>query len=398
MRIPDGPNGRPCVSVSQLRTYGAPGFDLDNFESARGCPRQYKARYVTKEAKRDDAGVLRYGTVIHKAFEVAEAETMSPEDALERVWDPMLGQEWFAEAVEDLRKYMERPAGVMGNYSVIASEAHLVAPLFTHEKYGPIDFQGYVDEVSLDARDPYLLHLRDFKTNRQPPSVMDVKRDAQGKGYTWLTLQNLDQLMPGSDPDRVRVVFHLDAIKWAELPPVYFDAHDLDEWHAWMVAVVRAILDDEEAKPHVNPGCASCPVRDTCPAFQALPNGAADLLAVKPDDRDRLVAWRDRANAMRLLLKHAVDEADGRFVDDAKQLGGLTAGGYRWEPETVWETHVDTRGLHDLLGERFYDAVSPTKAALTRITAGDPALQDAALALFRSVPAGTTIKRKKDQG
>ena len=396
MKIPEV-GGRMTVSVSQLRTYGAAGFDLDNFEGARGCPRQYKARYVDKTAPRQEADVLNYGTIIHRALELMETEPQTPEDALSKVWKVQMGADWWAEAVEDLRRYLERPASPLSNYAVIATEKHLTAELYVDPDFGPVDFQGYIDAVAVDYHTPNLLHVVDFKTNRQPPSVDDVRADAQGKGYSWLALQNAGQLVHGAAPEDIKVVFHLDAIKWRELPPIHFSAHDLDMWHGWMVAVVRAILRDEEAKPIINPGCAHCPVAASCPAYQALPDKAAALLRVKPDDRDELARWAVKVNDMRLLLEKAFKRANEDFSADASQLGEVVAGGQRWAPEVQWANAPDTRQLHRVLGDRFYDAVTVTKAGIERATAGDPTTAEAALECIRREPVGTKIRRSKEK-
>jgi hypothetical protein len=396
MRIPAGPNGLPTVSASQLRTYGAPGFELEEFEASRGCPRQYKARYIDKIVKRSTDDVLLDGGIIHKAFELLEQEPQSPEDALMKAWDIRLGDQWYAEALEDLRRYMDRPSNPRDRYYTLATEKHLTALLYVDEDFGPIYFQGYVDVISVDPDLPSLLHLVDYKTNRTPPSVDDIRKDAQGKAYCWLALQNADELLPGRE--NVRVVFHLDAIKWSELPPVYFNEADLEAWHSWAVAVVRHILRDEAAEPVINPGCARCPVWDTCPAFLALPDLATELAAVKPDRRDELAKWWERANAARLLLENAAKATDDRFKVDAAREGEVRAGGYVWAPTVAYRQTPDIRRLHSLVGERIYDLCSVTKAKLNALAKElDPSLAEQVLGCIRDVPSGTKIERKKEK-
>lgn len=418
MLIPNGPREVPTVSVSMLRSYGVQGFDVGLHEESRGCPRQFKHRYVLRDAPKDRAEVLVYGTVIHAAFEYMEEHSCSPEDALAACWEISLGPDRYAEALTDLREYLERPADIAST-AVLASEVKLDALLFESDA-GPVYLRGTVDRVEIDTQDGFLLHVRDFKTNRTPPSLEDVRADAQGKAYSWLVLQNLELFGFQPFDPRVKVIFHLDAIKWRELPPVFFNDFDLEAWHAWMVAIIRHIQADEQGLPIINPGCATCPVRDSCPAFKALPQiGSAevdelkDLLGVdsadkavlaaalanvQPGDRDALVVWRESANAVRLLLDKAVKEIDGRLKSDAIREGGLTAGGFTLRSEQDWRNTTDAERLHTELGDRrFYGLVSGeiSVAALEREVAGDePSFRARVLDCKQRVLVGTKITRE----
>lgn len=262
-------------------------------------------------------------------------------------------------------------------------------------------------------------------TNRHPPSVEDVRRDIQGKIYVWLVKQCFEQL--GLD-NRPQAVFHLDAIKWRELPPILYSEADLEALHAWIVALVRKILRDDDHQPVVNEGCAFCFVKDTCPAYRSLPDLASELITVRPPGpkgkpphripwtpeeydclveayetelkqyQDDLVAWRDKANAMRLLLEKAVKETDSRFIADAQTLGSVRAGGYRWEVVTKWVQTQDIRRLHQLMGEDFWDAVTTSKTRLEKIVKDwPPDLAEGVLACIRSEPDGTTVTKVKEE-
>jgi hypothetical protein len=396
MRIPVSDHtGFPTVSPNSLRKYGTAGFDLADQEDAQGCPRQWKARYVDRIVD-DDSEVLAYGRIIHRALEIMEEDAIGPEPALERAWAESaldLSPEYYAESLVDLRNYLARASSPLDRYGTLFTERRLTALLYEDEDFGPTYLQGIVDRGAVDFDDPSLIHLVDFKSNRHPPSVEQVRRAVQPKAYTWLAYQNAAELFPHTTSPRI--VFHLDAIKWRELPPVVFSDDDLEAWHSWTVAIVRKIWRDEDAAPVLNPGCTYCPVKADCPAYQKLPDLASHLMSVKPADADDLVLWRDRANAARLLLEKEVKAIDKRFVDDAEQFGLVEAGGYRWSRDVRWVDDTNHRELQEILGDDlFYEVVTVGKRKLEdAVKMLDSTTARRALDCVRRIPDGTTIKK-----
>lgn len=412
MKIPVSKDtGFPTVSPSMLRKYGAGGFDLEEQEQPRGCPRQWKAHYIDR-IRGPRNPVLEYGTIIHRAFQLMESEQLPPDEALEKAWadgDPVvvMDQTWFDEASEDVQRYMERETTPFQRYATLATELRLSSELYVDEDFGPIHMQGIVDRVSLDFDDPGLIHIGDWKTNRNPPSIEAIQRSFAAKTYVWLTYRNLRRLGIPADVvsriDQPRVFFHLDAIKWREMDPVFYSDYDLERWHAWTVQLVKRILRDEDAEPVLNEGCPQCPVRDSCPKFLGLPALGGEVLADRPsvewsqvseEDRDRLAAWIKAANGMRLLLENAVKEMDARFKADAK-AGPIITSTYTWAPETVFSNLVDAREVHKILGEEFYDLVKLSKAAIERAARGrPPAVAAELLETVTREATGTTVSRK----
>ena len=397
MRIPESRNtGKPTVSPTLLRTYGYNGFSLFGEEAPRGCPRQYQAKYDV--AERPDYGeseILLYGRIIHDALELMETQVMGPEEALAKAWNPILGPERYAEALDDLRSYIERESSPLDRYATDQTELNLTGLLYVDEDFGEIWSQARADRIALDFDDPNTIHAVDFKTNRHPPALDDVKTDFQLKNIVWLIYQNRAKYWP--DIRRPRVIAHLDAIKWRELQGVYYSDADLEAWHAWTVAAVRQILRDEEAKPILNEGCGYCPVRDTCPVYLSTPDLGLALLQVKPDEGEALVQWRDKANATRLLLEKAVKEVDGRIKTDATRLGEVTIGSSTWRKVLKYSDVQDMRELHRLLKERFYDEVTITKGRLEALARDAGSDGPKILATRRSEPSGTQIKRIEEK-
>lgn len=388
------------MSPTLLRRYGAPGFELAEHGETSGCPRQYKAHYIDRD-RPGRSEVLDYGLIIHRALHLMEAAGMDPEEALEAAWAEgdyavVMPLERYEEARADFRAYLERGSTPLDRFATLATELRLDAELYVDPDHGPIHLQGVIDRISIDYDEPDLVHIGDWKSSRRPPSEAGLLKDVTAKAYTWLAYQCLDRLIPPEVRSGTpRIIFHLDAIKWRELPPVYFSPDDLDAWHGWTVAIVRHILRDETAEPRLNPGCAYCPVRDTCPAFQELPAEGRRLLKIRPELRDDLAArWVDEAHLVATLLAKAVQDVDNRFKADALAEGVVAGGPFSWRRKPNWVTRVDLPRLHDALGDEFYAAVKSSRAAVERAVRQLPA--DVAVQALRcvyKVVDGETVER-----
>lgn len=383
------------MSPSQLRTYGAGGFRLLQQEESRGCPRQYKAKYVEERLVEPFSYPLAYGSMVHEVLYLMEEEAIGPEEALDRCFPPELPPEAYREALDDLTDYLERGASPMDRFGTIAVEQELDALLYVDEDFGPIHFRGIIDWIGIDLNVPNLLHVVDYKTNRHPPSVDDVRGDVQLKAYHWLVRQNLKKYIPSG---RAKIVVHLDAIKWREVE-VAFDDRDIEDWHSWAVAVVRKILRDDEGLPELNPGCAWCPVKDDCPAYDSLPTLGEEVAGQAPaigsGDAARL-AWRDQANAVRLLLEKAVKVVDEDFKERARLGGVLAIGDVEYAAETEWEEEYDMPSLHAALDDVFYRVVTVGKGRLEKETKDwEPSRVSPVRAAIKKSPKGTKIVRRK---
>lgn len=368
MRIPNGPSGEMTVSASQIRTYGAGGFQLDSHEESRGCPRLYRVKYVDRDLPPEDRSyALEYGSMIHDVFYRMEQDGLTPDEALAAAFPVDADPAMMAEAKADLTAYMERGASPADRYGTLAVEVEMDAVLYVDEEFGEVRWRGLLDHIGIDMDEPTVLHVTDYKSNRFPPTTAQVEGDVQLKSYAWLAAKNAARF--GIDPDRVRVIVHLDAIKWREIE-VEFTPEEIDDWHDWAVAICRAILRDEEAAPRINSGCDTCPIRHDCPAYQKLPETArqmAESIESIESLQERL-AWRDAANSVRLLLEKAVKRIDADLNARAMKDGGLIVGNQEWRLQQEWSDKWDLPALHRALGDRFYGVVTPVKGRIIELT------------------------------
>lgn len=395
MRLPEK-DGRLYVSATLLRTYGA-DMTLAGGEAPRGCPKKFRATYHDKTLRRETSAPLTFGLIIHEALRFMEEYGMGPEEALQKAWteseEGYLTPVEYQEALDDLREYLNRPSTPLDRYMVLETESSLEALLFVHPVHGEVWYRCRVDAISLDHDNPAIVHVGDWKTNRQPPSVEDVMGDIQLKGNAWCVYQNADRLVPNIP--QPRVVVHLDAIKHRELPPVYFPPNVMEAWYEWTVSLVNRILDDDEGAPRINEGCAYCPLRDTCEAYLALPDLITELAQIKPERRDDIVNWRDRLAAAKNLAERAVKDVDERIRADVDLTGEVVAAGSRWAREPNWINDVDVRALHGVMGDPFYDLVKTSKTAINTAARGaDPETAVAMKGCVSRRVNGTKIERR----
>lgn len=393
MRVPRDSEGRPRFSISQFRTYGAADLVLDQHEDDRGCPRLYKRKYVDHDIPGEiRSPYLLLGRVLHEALHVMERDAVGPEEALQLVWSAKLPERAWKEAKGTLLRYLDR-GGPMAMYATLAHELDLTAQLYVDEDFGPVMMRGIIDWIGLDPLDQGLLHIVDYKNNQAPPKRDVLQGDVQLKTYDWLTRMNWDRWLPGLPP---RTVVHLDVLRYRDVEVRYSEA-ELEEWLAWAEAVARKILRDEEGKPSLNPGCAWCPVSHDCPAYQGLP-GVAKGVALRRTGKtpEQVWAWRNELWRVRKLVEKALKDAEAQLEAEVEPAGGvLEFGNQRWRLDVGWESEVDWPRLHDLLGARFWSAVSTSKTAIDRATEGmDESTRAMARACVASHPAGTRIKKE----
>ena len=392
MQIP-----KNTLSASQFRTYGTGGFKLEDHEDEKGCPAKYKARYV--DGLKDDGNSypLMYGRFFHDIMFLMEQKQLTPDEAMQEAWDPSWDQAMWTEAREDLDNYLGRDATPGDRFGIIENEQELSALLYIDEEFGPVYYRGFLDVIAIDVNLKDVLHIVDYKTNRSPARTDDLLGDVQMRGYHWLAKMNWEKWLP-REP---KIVTHLDVVKFRDVEIVYSDA-DIEDWHTWAVAVARKILRDETAEPIINPGCGHCFVRDTCPAFVALPSiaDAQQKEGSALEDPVQKLAWRDKAHKTLSLLKKGVDSIDAEFKTKAEQLGRLVVGDQMFVKEVAYSNLVDIKKLHELLGdENFYKVVTTSKTAIEKMAKTLPASDGAQIkAVISNEATGTKITRRKAGG
>jgi hypothetical protein len=397
VHIPPDEQGRPQVSITMLRTYGVAPHRLADFEQARGCPLQYRLKYVDRALPERPTPVgLRIGLVLHDALHRMERDGLGPEDALQAAHSaaPLEFGEWV-QARDILTKYMER-VDTADQYASLGQEVMLSAELYTDEEHGPVVFRGRLDDVLLDIQHENTLHGVDHKGAWQSPTDDQVRGDVQLRSQHWLLQRCYDQFGFDVEP---RIIMHLNSLRYRD-KPVEYTPDEITEWHEWAVAMVRRILRDEHGQPELNEGCGWCPAHSQCPAWLGLPGTLPAIDArVTGLAHEELVDRYQRLTLHSKLLADAQAEALRALTGLARLAGdeGIRVGAQRWRPVTAWADEVDHTELHRTLGPLYYTAVTTSRAAIERATVGKPALRARALDCIGRTPAGMKIERRKAQ-
>lgn len=399
IRVPQDDAGRPQVSITQLRRYGA--VDLatggeDVAEAVRGCPRAYALTYGNGPVIELPSRPAELGKVLHRALAYMEDNTCGPEEALGEVWPPTLGALDFADVRRILDSYISR-GGAMVTYAALGAELDLVTELYVDSVHGSVQFRGIVDWLGVDPRDSGVLHVVDWKSAARPIARDSLRGDVQLMGYVWLVIEWWKQ-QHGRAPDRV--VAHFDALRYSDVD-IEYTRHELDLWHEWACAMVRTILRDDNPQPIPNDGCGRCPVRHGCPAWQSLPErGESMLVRLMGADPSKLGdRYLQGAQVLRSLEK-LVGEQKAALDAEAHARGSLVVGDEEWRVASGTKTVANVIDLTYLLlpdyPSAFETAVTATRASVERAAAGlEPSLGSQVVNCVQSIESGQRISRKK---
>lgn len=391
MKIPTGKSGtpaegKPCLHTSYIRAYGAP-MTLRNQEEPRGCPRQYRKKYVERADYEPTEGMLR-GRALHEAMYAMEREPLGPEEALKRCGVEM-SIDQFREAVQDLDDYMV-VSSPLEQYHTVGVEIPLYMPLYIDEEHGEIWFGGVIDRLGMDRDNT--LHLVDYKGGRAPIYENDLAGDVQLMGYDSLVRYNA---MAKWGIARPNVISHIDQIKYPNRVLEHrFSTRDLEEWQAWAEMVARRILRDETGDPRINSYCSWCPFRHDCEAFLNLPDRGRALLSQEGGTLEERVAWMDEANEVRKLLKRGIDDVKGELEETVEVSGPIEIGDQVWDLTEKRTSEIDLTELYELVGHEMFLNLAKTSKAEMKRTLEEP-LRTKALSLWERVPSGLRLTSRK---
>ena len=401
LRVPRDSEGRPRVSISQLRRYGA--VDLatggeDHTEVVRGCPRAYALSYGDAPVSEFPSRAANLGIVLHKAIAYMEDHAVGPETALGRVWPATLGPLDYGEAIRILDGYLSR-GGPMTLYATLGSEVDITAQLFVDDDHGPVMFRGIVDHLAVDTEERGVVHVTDLKSAARPISPASLRGDVQLMGYTWLVRQWW-KAQHGHHPRRV--IAHFDALRYGDTA-IEYTAIELDIWREWASAMVRTMLRDEDPGPILNDGCTWCPVKWSCPAWNALPGEAASAAARLAGATPAQLGERYQAahRVLGLLDKQVKARKEALEAEvKAHPLTPLVVGDQEWVMESGTQTVANVVGIVDLLWPdepaALELALTATKASVERAANSlDLDLGSQLVGCVNTVKRGERIAKRK---
>ena len=372
------------VHIHDVRLYGCDGNTFTDYEEVAGCPYLYKMKLEGKEEIIESYPLL-YGRMIHKILWAVEKEDLSPEEALKKYFDPKVGSEGFDEAMIDLERMMARSEQ---NLVTLDSEVFLRLPLFEY-KGKTYWYVGTLDKVEYNPDDKEIMYYRDFKSNRSPFSQAQLDRDIQFTGYNVLLEENLGRFckMTGQDPEKIRVVGILDAIKFYTLYTARSYSQK-DRFKAWIESMARMILDDKKGRQVLNSGCGYCHVRYECKEFKKLDKTGEKFL-LEIGDAKKL---GERVKVMHKLkeLRGLIDKEIKMVQDELKKYPGVYDG-VDYKMVQKFKKVIDLPKLHKEVGIDFYRLVNLVMRELNNYMYDHPELEPVVKSMIKEIHDGYTL-------
>lgn len=345
------------IGISDINTY-------------RDCPTkfEYAVRRWTEgseppERKHPDT---MYGSAIHHAIHLAEADLLSDDEAVQAAFDeysPYLDPEDMERLEHDLEVYRRRDyKGVR----TVANETEVRVPLFVVGGE-TIYFRAKLDRVYERVDRPGAFIHIDYKSSKWKKTEAEVHKDPQMWAYNmaifewWPECQSLtqvyDQLMYGAIPTRK-------------------SAAQRRQIKVWLKRQVRAILNNEDPQPKFNQWCPYCPLLPDCPepkrtaefaaariAALAPPEEGSSKLVLDPDLMEVYVQQLPDLSTAKKAIEKFEDAVRGAIKDMPEAVRAYH--GYKlssrrsdsWTPEAL-------RRAHEIMGDEFYALVKLTKGRI----------------------------------
>ena len=342
------------LSNSQITKFGSGGLELVAGEGHAGCPKLYKAQYIDKIVPQPISYPLSFGIMMHDALYLLEKEDLTPEEALQKAWDPKLTQKDFAEALDDLRNVIER-GGVLPNLHTINVEQRIKKLLYVDEEYGEIYYQGILDWIGIGEQED-VLYFADYKTDRAPWSQADAQNWVQGKSYAWLLQESeyLEKELPGvTNPIIVGLV---ELTKFYTLQVTYTE-EEIEAWRSWAEATARKILREKDFAPKLNKGCNWCPIKNDCEAWLGLPEHGNTLLEkLSNTPLESRIDLIDESKETKKKLDKLIKDTEEEVYEKVAAEGAQQIGKYDFKLEASLSSKVvDLANLHTSMGDKFYE-------------------------------------------
>lgn len=240
----------------------------------KGCPRQYRYRYVDR-IKRDAQSVEAFvGSCVHAAFEalyesLLHGKTPSLEETL-RVFEKGWEKGWSDKVVirdaqfspEDWRKVGQDC--VLAYYEAkkpfdqdktVAVERRMGFPLEAAGEECRIE--GFIDRLALAPDGAFEIH--DYKTGRTLPAQAGLDADWQ------LPIYEIAVRHAWPDTKTVRLVWHY--VRHGKTLASSRRPEELEALKGEIAGLIETIRQDHEFVPRKSPLCDWCDYRDICPLW-----------------------------------------------------------------------------------------------------------------------------------
>lgn len=388
MQLPAHPDGGVQIGISDMLQW-------------RLCPQRFefgmRRHDEGGEAAESWSPANAYGSAVHHAVHLvnegySDEEAVAAAFALFRQW---LGPTEVTMLHHDLQTYRQRdPQGVR----TLVSEEDWSFPLFEHPTCGTVWFRFRLDRLYQRLDNPNrLIHL-DYKTSKWIKTRDEVDKDLQLWAYNVAIYKVIAELYPELEGVTLEQIY--DQLRYGQ-EPTRKSAGQRAEMETWMVAVVKAMIEDTELEPTYNQFCPWCDLKMDCPVVrdgltdyatariaalaprepkikkngepskvlgppQLDPTRFGEYVRELPKVKRSTQVLKTFDENVREALKLMPSDVLGEYTSDDAPRGYTVnqRSQKRFTREGLKEAHAE-------MGDDFYDAVSLTTASLDRFYGDD---------------------------
>lgn len=251
MRLPAHPDGGVQIGISDMLAW-------------RACPTRMEfgmRRHDTGgEAPESWSPANAYGSACHHAIQLID-EGRSDDEAIQDAFARF--KQWLDPGdigmlYKDMETYRARdPKGV----TTLVSEEDWSFPLFEHATLGTVWFRFRLDRLYQRNDAPNRLIAVDYKTSKWIKTREEVDKDLQMWAYNVGIHEVVADLYPELQDVQLEQLY--DQLR-AGQEPTRKSAGQREEMKRWMIAVVQAMIEDEDLAPTYNQFCPWCPLMMDC--------------------------------------------------------------------------------------------------------------------------------------
>lgn len=371
------------------------------------CPRRmsFKMRRHTDAGEAPEAlnWTNAYGSAVHDAIAYVEDNPdATDEEAVAHViakFGAWIDPDDREKLLEDLALYRERD---YANVKTVLNEGEIRVPLMEYQGK-TIYFRARIDRLYQRRDNPGIFIHIDYKSSKWPKVQEEVDNDIQMWAYNWAICEQF--------PEVTTLVQNYDQLRAGVLRVAQKNDRQRRMIRDWLRDQVKAVIDDEETGPdgllipRKNEWCPYCPIMESCPVVLDLSDFALRKVAALASTRKegRKTVLDLDATALDSYVARLDEVADARKVLDRfhKEVTAAIAAlshrdrqrlGYKLAEKKVSVfTPEGVEAAHGVLGDRFYEMVSLSKAQVEKLPPGPE--RDAVLAMADRVAAKPQVKK-----
>jgi hypothetical protein len=234
----------------------------------RDCPQRFafgmRRHEESGEAPESWSSANAYGSCVHLAIHLV-GKGYTDDEAIQAAFEKF--RQWLDPTDltmlrHDLETYHSRdPQGVR----TLVNEEDWSFPLFTHPTAGLVFFRFKLDRLFQREDAPNRLIAVDWKSGKWIMTREEVDKDLK----TWMYNVGIHEVVADLYPELEDVQLEqiYDQLRGGQ-EPTRKSAGQRQQMKKWMIAVVTAMLEDEEMAPTFNQWCPWCSLRMDCPVVR----------------------------------------------------------------------------------------------------------------------------------